>query len=529
MMRQNNDQHYRELPGLEALGEMDSVEARALEDATRRIDLLQELVTWRKQRGLSQQVVAGWMDTTQSAVSELESGRIDPRLSTLQRYARALGRELHVKVDDTGSSQSAEEPGVSPKDVDLGRVLWSIYQAQYTHGSRSADRIAELTELSAPVVDRALGSLSTHEWIREVSGGPERSPLVTLNAERAQVIGVSIRKDHVRGVITTLRTEAPLAMRQRPLPSGEPTDVVEAIRSLVASLIDAGGDRRLVLGLGVELAGLVDDDLGVVLYAPDLEPRSPLWRNFPLQGLLQGATGLRTVVENDADALAVHEYLRRGDTLDLAVVLMSESCEGIGCGLIYGGRLLRGHSGISGEIGHVPVDPGGKLCRFGHQRGCLETVASAAAVVRRAGVEQKPEMLAQALTEAADRVRRGNRAAVEAFQAAGQGVGQVLTTLTSILAPALIVIYGQPEFTQEPKFQSARVFVSAIKDALDHGWFSQDKLKLNIVTRELDLTAGPRGAASVAVSHFLDRPLRWLSTPDIPDDELHHNVLARSA
>ena len=352
---------------------------------------------------------------------------------------------------------------------------------------------------------------------------------MTLNAERAQVIGISIRKDHVRGVITTLRTEAPLAIRQLPLPSGEPADFVEAVKSLVASLIDAGGDRRLVLGLGVEIAGLVDEDLGIVLHAPDLEPRSPLWRNFSLESELQRATGLRTVVGNDADALAVYEYLRRGDTSDLAVVLMSESYEGIGSGLIYDGRLLHGHSGISGEIGHVLVNRDGEQCRFRHQRGCLETVASAAAVVRHAGIEQKPGMLAQALTEAADRVQRGDQAAVEAFRAAGQGLGRVLTNLTSVLAPSLIVIYGQPEFTQEPGLQSAEVFVSAIKDALSHGWFSQDKLQVNVVTRELDPTAGPRGAASVAVSHFLDRPLRWLSTPDIPDDELHDNVLARSA
>lgn len=527
----NDTQHYRELPGLEALGEMDAVEARAFEDATRRMDVLRDLVTWRKQCRLSQQVVAEWMDTTQSAVSELESGRIDPRLSTLQRYARALGKELHVMIGEVGTPQGAVAPGVFAEEYDksFGLILRSLLQAQYTYGSRSADRLVEQTGLPAPVVDRALSSLSAHEWIRKISDGPERSRLVTLNAERAQVIGISVREDHVRGVITTLRTEAPLAIRQLPLPSGEPADFVEAVKSLVASLIDAGGDRRLVLGLGVEIAGLVDDELGIVLHAPDLEPRSPLWRNFSLESELQRATGLRTVVGNDADALAVYEYLRRGDTSDLAVVLMSESCEGIGSGLIYDGRLLHGRSGISGEIGHVLINRDGEQCRFRHQRGCLETVASAAAVVRHAGIEQKPGMLAQALTEAADRVQRGDRAAVEAFRAAGQGLGRVLTNLTSVLAPSLIVIYGQPEFTQEPGLQSAEVFVSAIKDALSHGWFSQDKLQVNVVTRELDPTAGPRGAASVAVSHFLDRPLRWLSTPDIPDDELHDNVLARSA
>ena len=158
----NDTQHYRELPGLEALGEMDAVEARAFEDATRRMDVLRDLVTWRKQRRLSQQVVAEWMDTTQSAVSELESGRIDPRLSTLQRYARALGKELHVMIGEVGTPQDAAAPGVLPEEYDksFGLILRSLLQAQYTYGSRSRSTRRKRTGLPAPVVDRASSSLS---------------------------------------------------------------------------------------------------------------------------------------------------------------------------------------------------------------------------------------------------------------------------------------------------------------------------------------------------------------------------------
>src|ERR1700757_2782575 len=167
----NDTPHYRELPGLEALGEMDAVEARAFEDATRRMDVLRELVAWRKQRLLSQQVVAEWMDTTQSAVSELESGRIAPRLSTLQRYARALGQELHVMIGEAGTPHSAAAAGALPGEYDksFGLILKSLLPAQYTYGSRSAERLAEQTGLPAPVVDRALSSLSAYEWIREIS------------------------------------------------------------------------------------------------------------------------------------------------------------------------------------------------------------------------------------------------------------------------------------------------------------------------------------------------------------------------
>jgi N-acetylglucosamine repressor len=54
---------------------------------------------------------------------------------------------------------------------------------------------------------------------------------------------------------------------------------------------------------------------------------------------------------------------------------------GIGLGIMSGGTLLAGHSGMAGEIGHVVVDPGGSLCGCGN-RGCLETVATDAAIVR---------------------------------------------------------------------------------------------------------------------------------------------------
>jgi transcriptional regulator with XRE-family HTH domain len=76
--------------------------AAAYEDAAVRAALLQACVSHRKARRLSQGVVAEVMGTTQSAVSEFESGSTDPRLSTLQRYVRALGCRLDVQLCSGG-------------------------------------------------------------------------------------------------------------------------------------------------------------------------------------------------------------------------------------------------------------------------------------------------------------------------------------------------------------------------------------------------------------------------------------------
>jgi predicted transcriptional regulator len=68
------------------------------EIAKRRRGLIDELVTARQRQGLSQTVVAARMGTSQSVVARLESGAIDIRLSTLERYATAVGRDLDVRL-----------------------------------------------------------------------------------------------------------------------------------------------------------------------------------------------------------------------------------------------------------------------------------------------------------------------------------------------------------------------------------------------------------------------------------------------
>lgn len=73
----------------------------AYEDAEARMAFLRSLIAMRKAKGISQAVVAEAMGTTQSHVSDLEAGGTDPRLSTLQRYARAVGCRMTVSYHGT--------------------------------------------------------------------------------------------------------------------------------------------------------------------------------------------------------------------------------------------------------------------------------------------------------------------------------------------------------------------------------------------------------------------------------------------
>ncbi|MFI6489886.1 helix-turn-helix domain-containing protein [Streptomyces sp. NPDC050564] len=107
----------------------------AFDDARTRSSLLRRMVARRKARKLSQATVAQRMETTQSAVSELEAGGTDLRLSTMQRYARSIGCRLDVRLRDDGGDwrfSSAYAVGAVHRESGGTAVAWSTDEADAT-------------------------------------------------------------------------------------------------------------------------------------------------------------------------------------------------------------------------------------------------------------------------------------------------------------------------------------------------------------------------------------------------------------
>ncbi|MFI9391955.1 helix-turn-helix domain-containing protein [Streptomyces bauhiniae] len=118
----------------------------AFEDARSRSSLLRRMVGRRKARKISQAAVAERMETTQSAVSELESGGTDPRLSTMQRYARAIGCRLDVRLKDDGGDwrfSNAYAVGAVRRERSSVHAAWSTDGADATFSGSSSWSSAE--------------------------------------------------------------------------------------------------------------------------------------------------------------------------------------------------------------------------------------------------------------------------------------------------------------------------------------------------------------------------------------------------
>jgi glucokinase len=184
--------------------------------------------------------------------------------------------------------------------------------------------------------------------------------------------------------------------------------------------------------VGLVVPGIVDAAAGRAVFSANVG-----FRDVPLRDLIHDATGLPTLLEHDVYAAGVAER-----TVGAAVGVDDHLVAVIGTGIAgvlhVGGRPVRGALGVAGELGHVPVWPGGEPCPCG-QRGCLERYASAGAISRRyAQVGGSPGVSAETIA-----LRRStDPAAQRVWHDAAEALAIALVTCTMLLDPALIVISG---------------------------------------------------------------------------------------
>ena len=152
----------------------------------------------------------------------------------------------------------------------------------------------------------------------------------------------------------------------------------QLVQELAAMVEDLRKQNVEVGAIGVAIPGLVNRQTDRVIAARDL----PATIVGDLHGDLTRATGLRVELENDANAAAYGEFkVGAGEGARNLFYMMIGN--GIGGAIILDGKLWTGASGFAGEVGHVTIDAEGLQCVCGNT-GCLETVASAPSIVRRA-------------------------------------------------------------------------------------------------------------------------------------------------
>lgn len=249
-------------------------------------------------------------------------------------------------------------------------------------GPLSRAELVRQTGLSAPTVSKAAAALLRAGLVEEVeaaeNGRGRPAPKLRVASRSAQVLGIAVDAGHCEVIAAGLDG----------VPHGPPVCVPtpDSYERLLVELEAVA--RRLMsrpgvatLGFGMSLPGLIDDRSGRGVLSPNV----PMTNGHTPAADLVGRLGIpgTLVQESHALCLAERDYGAARGVDDFAVLDVGT---GIGLGVMTRGRLLKGHCGLAGEIGHLTaVAVGGRRCGCGNT-GCLETLASQSALAYHAGV-----------------------------------------------------------------------------------------------------------------------------------------------
>jgi glucokinase len=206
-------------------------------------------------------------------------------------------------------------------------------------------------------------------------------------------------------------------------------DIVTAIKAVREKVGEQG-----LLGVGIGIPGYIQIETGVLIGSANL----PGLEGFPVRDAMQRVLGIPIVLENDANAAALGEkWMGAGRGVkDLVLITLGT---GIGGGIISDGRVLHGHLGMAGELGHMTVIPEGNPCGCGNC-GCLEKHASATAIVSMANLLQLGQHVSA--EDVYKMAVGGNERAQRCFESMGRALGIALANLINIFNFPLYLLSG---------------------------------------------------------------------------------------
>ena len=275
-----------------------------------------------------------------------------------------------------------------------------------------------------------------------------------------------------------------------------PFAVLEDVSRAIEEMLDENGDCKLV-SIGVGSPGPLDMEKGLILSPSNMRD----WDRFPIVGILGERFKVPVMLDNDANAAALGEYIYGAGRGYKNIVYITAST-GIGGGIIINGEIFHGVSHGAGEIGHTVVLPDSDIRCYCGTVGCLEAVCAGARIARRAQerlsngepslinemVRDVEEVTAKTVIEAA---RRKDRLATEIWDDACRYLSVGVANIFTLLAPEAVVIGGGMAAAGEMLFEPLRRITPQFVSMIPHE-------KINIVPAELGTESGICGALVIA-------------------------------
>jgi predicted NBD/HSP70 family sugar kinase len=356
-----------------------------------------------------------------------------------------------------------------------------------------------LTKSTVSLLVRELvdeGWFSESDLVSTGSLGRRPTPL-HIDKTRLALLGVEFDIGQARIVAINLVGEV---LERADVEYENASDAASCFKLVAKSLIRLAKrvavDGRSILGLGVGLHGGVDENTGVLHYAPNLG-----WRDIDAPGLLkkqfQGTllADVSLFVQNEADVAALAEF-EFGDQSSVDPLVYLSIGHGVGAGVIVRDRLLTGFRGFAGEVGHTILQAGGPRCSCGRS-GCADALIGLGALLAKTKPGGKLTSYAE-LASLFAKVEAGDAKACETVQFAGKFLGVLLNNIWVAFDPMRIVLGGA-------SLQFGDTFLKPAIDAFNEYAIDAQLPAPTITLSRFGVDAVAIGAAAL-VRYHLTRP-----------------------
>jgi predicted NBD/HSP70 family sugar kinase len=331
------------------------------------------------------------------------------------------------------------------------------------------------------------------ELINTGNLGRRPTPL-HIDKNRIAILGAEFGIDKARIVATNLLGEIIERADVEYLDAADPISCFELVtRELLRMAKRVSARGRNILGLGVGMHGGVDEELGILHNAPNLG-----WRNIDVSKLIKGhfsktmLANLPLFVQNEADVAALAEF-EFGNQASIDPLVYLSIGYGVGAGVIVGDKLLTGHRGMAGEIGHTILLAGGPRCSCGRS-GCADALIGLGALLNRVNQKKKAVTLEALFAK----VESGEPSACHEVEEAGKFLGVLLNNVWVAFDPMRIVLGG-------PAMQFGGKFLTPTLEVLNE-YALASQLPAPIITQSrYGIDAVAIGAAAL-VRYKLTRP-----------------------
>ncbi|UOE41006.1 ROK family protein [Chryseobacterium suipulveris] len=222
-------------------------------------------------------------------------------------------------------------------------------------------------------------------------------------------------------------------------------DFIDALYEKVSPLIKKHFNEKQFDGIGVG-APNANYFRGTIEQAPNLR-----WKGvIPFAEMMTKKFGVPCKMTNDANAAALGEMMF-GAARGMKDFIMITLGTGVGSGIVSGGKIIYGHDGFAGELGHTIVKPGGRKHWSTGSEGSLEAYASATGIsitAKKMRAEFPDSMLNDFPEEEIDSkvvfecAKKGDPTAIEVFRYTGQKLGEALANFVMFSSPEAILLFG---------------------------------------------------------------------------------------